>query len=118
VVGADCRQQRRNKFLGVAERSPQPGGDFVNDPAKARDGGALPIATIPRLANSDDECPHTATMEERCVAGLKVALRPPARGIRQRDRDNVELGHSPCVCGVSLSRLAMTAQPKLAGDKR
>lgn len=76
--------------MGVAERNPQPGGHLVHDATKAGGGSALPIATTHRLTDSDDECPHTATMGGTGFTGLKVALRQGvidgAAAVRQEKR--------------------------------
>ena len=57
------------------------------------------------------------TIGAGALAGLKVALRPPARGVRKGDGNDVELAHPPGVSGVAPPRLSVTAQPELTGDQ-
>ena len=52
------------------------------------------------------------------LAGLKVALRPPAGGVRKGYRNDLEFAHAPGVSGVAPARLAVAAQPELPRDER
>jgi hypothetical protein len=118
AVRGGCGQQRRDQFLLVAERRPQPGGHLVHDASQTRGGSAPPVAATRVLLQPDDECPHAVTISATALTCLKVALRPPARGVSQGDRDDVKFAHAPRVSDVAPPRFAVPAQPELSGDER